>query len=104
MVEQSLVLISLLLLSKTLENLLKNGVVKWKWKHDFNWNWHMWSFFQWCSSRKFVKRYHNLETKINKVLGNENEWMKKNLQKLHTQKLKWRLHGKFAFFWVFLMC
>jgi len=49
---------------------------------------------------KLFKDYCNLETKSNRGLENE-QIMKMNLQKLHAQRVKRKLHGRNAFCWVY---
>jgi hypothetical protein len=47
------------------------------------------------------KDYRNLELESNKIPKKEKEKMKLNLQKLHVQKIKWKLHGRNALCRVF---
>jgi hypothetical protein len=49
---------------------------------------------------ELFKDYPNLETQSNRGLENE-QIMKMNLQKLHAQRFKRRLHGRNAFFGVY---
>jgi hypothetical protein len=51
---------------------------------------------------ELFKDYPNLETKSNRGLENE-QIMKMNLQKLLVQRVKRRLHGRNAFFWVYYL-
>jgi hypothetical protein len=49
---------------------------------------------------EMFKDYPNLETKNNRGLENL-QIMKMNLQKLHAQRVKRKLHGRNAFCWVY---
>jgi hypothetical protein len=49
---------------------------------------------------ELFKDYPNLETKSKRGLENE-QIMKMNLQKLHSQRVKRRFHGRNAFCWVY---
>jgi len=49
------------------------------------------------------KNYLGLEIKSNKIFNNEEKRMKMSLQKLHVQKIKWRLQGTNALCWTLFM-